>query len=361
MVVSSQTRPPDRSQTRPPDRSVTHEWDSSAISANMGMGRCGPALPSAQLDGMYIVSTAPPPSRSSDDRLPPPPHLKRIGVAPTLMEYIADLWAHRDFLITVPLGELRAQNQNSVLGNFWHLLNPLLLAGVYYLVFGVIFAARRDIAYYPAFLIIGIMTFTYIGKVIQSGARTVVANKKLIQSIRFPRASLPLASTVSETIAHVPALLTMMVLVSLTSLVAIDPITGAALPVILPSVEWLLLLPAMVLMSMFGMGLSLVTARATFHFRDIQQLLPYVLRIWMYASGLFYNLEFVSARVSDDSIWLVIFKANPLWQFFQIFRDVLIGESFNGRVWAAATGWSVASLVVGFLWFRSHEVEYSRG
>lgn len=290
-----------------------------------------------------------------------PPHLKRIGVQPTLAEYVRDLWEHRDFLVTVPLGELRAQNQNSALGNLWHLLNPLLLAAVYYLVFGIILSARRDIPYYPAFLIVGIMTFTYIAKVIQSGARTVVNNLKLIQSIRFPRASLPLASTLSETIAHGPALVTMMLLVVLTSFVSTDPETGASLPVIWPSVRWLLLLPAMVLMAMFGLGLALVTARATFHYRDVQQLLPYVLRIWMYLSGLFYSVDFVSDRLGEGSIWVALFKANPMWMFFRIFRDILINGHFEPWVWLAAAAWSVLFLVAGFLWFRAHEVEYSRG
>lgn len=306
------------------------------------------------------MSTSSPPTPLSSGEAPPQ-HLKRIGARPSLGEYLRDLWAHRDFLITVPLGELRAQNQNSLLGNFWHLLNPLLLAGVYYLVFGVILAARRDIAYYPAFLIVGIMTFTYVGKVIQAGARTVVANLRLIQSIRFPRASLPLASTLSETIAHGPALLTMMGLVILTSQGATDPGTGEALPAIWPSFSWLLLVPATLLMAMFGLGLALVTARATFHFRDVQQLLPYVLRIWMYLSGLFYSVDFVSERLGEGSIAVAIFQANPLWQFFRIYRDILIDGSFEGWVWASATVWSVASLVIGFLWFRAHEVEYSRG
>ena len=299
-------------------------------------------------------------SSSPLDGGPPAPHLKRIGVQPSLREYVADLWEHRDFLITVPLGELRAQNQNSVLGNFWHLLNPLLLAGVYYLVFGVILSARGGIEYYPAFLIVGIMTFTYFSKMVQAGARTVVANLRLIQSIRFPRASLPLASTLSETIAHGPALLTMMLLVVVTSQVATDG-TGAPLPPIWPSLDWLLLVPATALLAMFGLGAALMTARATFHFRDVQQLLPYLLRIWMYLSGLFYSVDFVVERLGEGSVAVAVFRANPMWQFFRIFRDILIDGRFDGSIWLAATGWSVASVVFGFLWFRTHEVEYSRG
>jgi teichoic acid transport system permease protein len=294
----------------------------------------------------------------------PPPHvpedLKRVGVPPTLRGYLADLWAHRDFLVTVPLGELRAQNQNSALGNAWHLLNPLLLAGVYYLVFGVILAARRDIEYYAAFLIIGIMTYTFVGKVIQAGARTVVSNLKLIQSIRFPRASLPLAATISETVAHGPALLTMFVLVMVTSQFAVVPGTdpAVALPPIWPQWSWLLVIPATALMAIFGFGLALFTARATFHFRDVQQVLPYLLRIWMYLSGLFYSVDFVRDRGAEWMVW--VFQANPLWQFFTIFREALIDGGGTPWVWGAATAWSFAIGIAGFLYFRANEAEYGR-
>lgn len=289
-----------------------------------------------------------------------PEGLVRIGVPPTLPEYLRQLWDHRDFVVTVPLGELRAQNQNTALGSAWHLLNPLLLAGVYYLIFGIIFNAARDIPYYPAFLIVGIMTFTYIGKAMQSGARTVVNNLKLIQSIRFPRASLPLASTISETIAHGPALITMFLLVMGTSHFAVLA-DGTELPALWPDWHWLLVIPATLIMGVFGFGLALFTARATFHFRDVEQLLPYVLRIWMYLSGMFYNIQFVQKRAGSHEWILWLFKANPMWQFFRIYRDSLIYDTFDLQVWLAATAWSVVLCLTGFLYFRAHEIEYSRG
>jgi teichoic acid transport system permease protein len=301
-----------------------------------------------------MSTSAPPASRPSGTPADVPAGLKRIGVAPSLREYLADLWAHRDFLVTVPLGELRAQNQNSALGNAWHLLNPLLLAAVYYLVFGVILNAQRGVDYYAAFLIIGIMTYTYIGKIIQAGARTVVSNLKLIQSIRFPRASLPLAATISETIAHGPALLTMFALVTLTSLAEPE------LPPIWPHWGWLLVVPATVIMAVFSFGLALFTARATFHFRDVQQVLPYLLRIWMYLSGMFYPLTFVADRAAGREWMVTLFEANPLWMFFRIFREALIEGTWTPSVWGWATLWSFAIAIAGFAYFRANEAEYGR-
>lgn len=307
--------------------------------------------------------TSAPAAESTADGMPAqvPSHLGRIGVTPSLREYLVQLWQQREFVATVSTGELRAQNQNTVLGNLWHLLNPLLLAGVYYLVFGVILGARGGIDYYPAFLIIGIMTYQYAGKVMQAGARTVVSNLKLIQSVRFPRATLPLASTLSETQAHIPALGVMMVLVVGTSPFADDP----SLPVLLPRPSWLLVIPAMALLVLFGMGLALVTARLTFHFRDVEHLLPYLLRLWMYLSGMFFPVSFVEERVGEGSVLVTLFKANPLWEFFTMFRGALMGDAVTGgpfdpAVWLAAAAWSVALCLLGFQYFRANEAEYSR-
>jgi teichoic acid transport system permease protein len=260
-----------------------------------------------------------------------------------LRAYLRDIWDRRDFVVTVPLGELRAQNQNTVLGSFWHLLNPLFLAGVYYLVFGVIFNAQRGIENYPAFLIIGIFIYTYTGKAATSGARTVVANVKLIQSINFPRSVLPIAAMLAEAYAQLPAVLTMLVLVWLT---------GGS-----PSLAWLLIVPALLVQSLFNLGLAFFAARLTFHFRDVQQLLPYLLRVWMYLSGLFYTAEFVLPRAGPTLT--TVFKANPLYEYMTIARDALIGPGFDPAMWAAATAWAVVVFVAGFLFFRAYEAEYS--
>lgn len=278
-----------------------------------------------------------------------PSHLRRVGVTPSLREYIGMIWDRRDFLLTIPLGELRAQNQNTILGSLWHLLNPLLLAATYYLVFGVILGARNELPRYgtenyASFLIIAIIAFNYVNKTAMSGARTVVSNLKLIQSIRFPRATLPISSTLTETLGQGPALVTMLLLVVATGT--------------MPKLGWLLAIPATLLMALFGLGLSFITARATFHFRDVEHFLPFALRLWMYLSGIFYPVKFVQDNAPE---WAVtVFKANPMWQFFTMYRDALILGEVNAEIWAAAAAWSVVIFVFGFQYFRANEAQYSR-
>jgi teichoic acid transport system permease protein len=275
---------------------------------------------------------------STDER-----ELVRLGVKPPLRTYLRDVWAKRDFTTTGSMGDLRAQHMNTLFGGVWHLFNPLLLAGVYYIVFGIIFDAR-DIegTNYPAFLVIGIFIFTYTQKSMAAGSRTVIANLPLIQSLQFPRAVLPLAAVVTEAFAQIPAIAMMMILVVLTG----EPLTWL----------WVLMVPAFALQSTFNLGLALGTARMTFHFRDTQQLLPYATRLWLYLSGVFYTVEQIPAG------WpRTVFELNPLHVFIQLSRDILLFQRVDLRVWSLALGWACFAFIAGFFFFRAKEVHYGRG
>lgn len=275
---------------------------------------------------------------SVDTAAPDTTSLRRLGEPLPLRQYLAEIWRRRDFLMTVPLSDLRAQNQNTVLGGLWHLLNPLLLTGVFYLVFGVILDVGRA-PNYPAFLVVGVLTFTFIQKMTMTGTRTVVANIKLIQTLSFPRAILPLAAVTSESLAQVPAVLAMMVLVFAT---------GEAI-----GVGWLLVVPVLGLQTLFGAGIALVTARLTFHFRDTAQFLPYVLRILLYLSGVFFGSSQVPAG------WpRTLFEINPAYAFIHLNRLALLDNTTELYSWLVAGAWTAVFLVGGFLYFRAQEHEY---
>lgn len=276
------------------------------------------------------------------------PGLRPIGAHRRLKDYVRDLWDRREFAYTLPLGELRAQNQNTVLGQFWHLLNPLMLVFVYWLVFDVFLSRgggdRSNLfggENYVGFLVAGIIPYTYTSKAMQSGARMIVANRKLVQTINFPRAVLPLSALLTETIAMAPALFVMFALLILTG----ETITWS----------WLLVIPAFALQTVFNAGLAFYTSRMTFHFQDVQQLLPYLLRILFYMSGIIFAID----QVPEP--YLTILLINPLNAFVNIYREATLAEPGGGPLsWEIALAWTVVIAVTGFLYFRAAESEYGR-
>jgi teichoic acid transport system permease protein len=273
------------------------------------------------------------------------PSLQKVGERVSLRQYVADIWARREFALEVPLGQLRAQNQNTVLGQVWNLANPLLLTAVYWLIFVQIIGGRAGLTgpEYLAFLLVGVITFESTRTTMRAGARMIARNRRLVQSINFPRAILPLAALIQEGISYAYALPVMWIVIIATGF--------------RPSWSWLLVVPIVLLQGMFNLGLCMVTARLSFHFRDVQQVLPYMLRIWFYSSGALFPID---DRFQDFEVVATVLRLNPAFLFIDISRDAFLYDTFDARTWALAGAWAVGMFVVGFWYFRRAESEYGR-
>ena len=275
-----------------------------------------------------------PPLGSATDGLVPAGQSLPLGV------YLRELWLRRDFMIRVPLEELRAQNAHTFLGGIWLVLNPLLQVGVYFLVFGVIMPIDRGVDQYLVFLTIGVFVFFYSQRVVSEVARSVVVNLGLIRTLRFPRAVLPLSATVGQAMACLPALAVMAVVVVAHGT--------------WPHPRWLLIPGLLVLQTAFSLGAGFVAARYNHTYRDLENLLPFVFRLAFDVSGVLYSVD----HYIDSTLGRAIFLANPFYCFVTVWRWVMAGTPAAGEVWVATGMWSTITLVVGFALFRAREPPY---
>lgn len=290
-----------------------------------------------------LASDAPEPGHpQAQDR--PDPDLIDVSADVPLGSYLRDVWQRREYLLRVPLDDLRAQNFDTVLGNVWHLLNPILQISVYYLVFGVILSIDRGVDNFIAFLAIGVFTYQFTQKAATQGAKAIINNEGLIRSLRFPRVILPGAIVIGEALAYLPGILVMFI-------VAIA--TGES-----PTPAWLLLPLAVIpLQFVFNLGLACFTARAADVFHDVENLLPFVFRIAFYMSGVLYSVD---ARVEDPAL-RTVFAINPIYCFVSLGRMCVLGEPYNAALLLSAGLWTIGALLVGFFWFRAGEHTYGRG
>lgn len=282
-------------------------------------------------------------STQYDDLIP-------LGRSLPVRVYLRSLWDRRQFAISVPLGELRTQHMNTVLGNVWHLLNPLLQVGVYYLVFGLLLGTDRGITNFITYLAIGVFCFGYMQRSIKACASSIINNQGLIRSLSFPRAILPISAVVRETIAFGPSVALMLLLVL---------VTGEG---VRPS--WLLIVPWTALMAMFSLGAGFVLARLTEGLQDVDNILPFLFRIAFYLSGILYAFErFVPDAYLD---WLPIIALNPFYAFITHFRHALMSSYVADPVvdpWLVPSAllYPVLFLVFGFFFFRAAEQRFGRG
>jgi teichoic acid transport system permease protein len=275
------------------------------------------------------------------------------GDRPSLVGYSRNLWAYRHFIMNFANARLAASFTTARLGRLWQVLTPLVNAGVYYLIFGVILHTNRGIDNFPAYLCTGIFVFHFTQQVVTGGTTAISGNLGLIRALHFPRASLPLAITVTklQELAY-----------SMLVLAAIVLVTGEEI-----TIKWLLVVPILSLQTLFCAGLAMAFARAGSKVDDLKQVMPFVLRTWLYASGVFFNVAQAVAR-PDVPTWLGdILKANPMLIYIDLMRYALLDPpadhlaSTPAQMWPMALGWAVVVGFLGYVFFWRGEKEYGRG
>ncbi len=262
--------------------------------------------------------------------------------------YISLLWGRREFAWYVAMGNLKARNASTVLGLFWWVLNPLLLGLVYAFVFGVILkrggSPDPNTIPYVAWLLSGIFPFYFTQTALTGGVNSIVSNAKLLANLNFPRLVMPIASLIEAFVGFVA---------SLVAFVVIAGLFAGIWPT--PSI-WMLL-PIVVIHTMFNLGLSAIVARLAVPFRDLNNLVPYLTRLWLYLSPIILRPEFIAGLTGKK---LQVFQLNPLFPILAVYRGALLGLPVETRYWYEATLWAVGILGIGLLAFVKYEGKMTR-
>jgi teichoic acid transport system permease protein len=275
-----------------------------------------------------------------------PATLRAMHATLPMGEYLRAMWARRDFIVAMPMEEVRSTHQNTLLGNIWHLGNPLLTVGVYYLVFGVLLSVDRHIDNYILWLMVGVFAFGLTQKTVLGGATAISANQGLMRAIRFPRALLPVSITISRLLTFG---------FELAVLAAVAVATGEGI-----NARWLLLPAVLVVHSALNLGGAFFAARLNDSFRDVQQIIPFLFRLLMYLSGVMFPLEtyLTSDRVPD--IVRTLINVNPMVAVLEMYRWVFLGMEVEADRLIMLIVGSAATALAGFLFFRANESRYGR-
>jgi teichoic acid transport system permease protein len=274
------------------------------------------------------------------------------------------------------------------LGQLWQVLTPLLNAGVYFLIFGLLLKINRGVPNYFGFVVAGVFIFNFTQRAVITTSTVMTDSLELIRALHFPRAALPLAYVMIEF---------QQLLVSMAVLIPILLLTGE--PV---TWYWLLAIPALLLQTIFNVGAGLFAARLGSQVNDFSQLLPFLMRTWLYASGVIFSIP----TVSSNPKVVALLELNPAALFITLTRNALMitqresapgsksyskalceqwhsplfGHNPNApqkyqfysahchyiganpaHFWYYAIGWAVIAVVIGFWYFWRAETRYGRG
>jgi teichoic acid transport system permease protein len=312
--------------------------------------------------------------------------LRPSAARPAVPAYLRQLWRRWSFIVAFATARNIAMYTEARLGQLWQVLTPLLNVAVYWLIFGVILNTSKGIPDFISFLVVGVFVFNFTQRAFISTSTVITESLQLIRALQFPRASLPLAYVIIEL---QQMLLSMAVLVVIV-LVRGEPVTW----------YWALAIPALLLQTIFNVGVGLFVARLGSTVNDFSQLLPFLLRTWMYLSGVLFSVLTLSQSAFGKAHHglVALMQLNPAAIYITLMRNALLksqresapgAKPSNARIchlwpgtakdphqyasaycnpiinpshlWYYAIGWALVAIVIGFFFFWRAEAKYGRG
>jgi ABC-type polysaccharide/polyol phosphate export permease len=264
------------------------------------------------------------------------PH--RVGL-PRLGPYVRELWRRREFAYELSRTDLRSQHFNTVFGQLWLILNPLLLACVYFVLVDILRARTGGIEFF-AHLMAALFVYYFVTDAIRQAVKSVTSGGRLILNTAFPRVLLPGASVITAFKRFLP-----------TVAIFVPVFVVAGLP-FGPHLLWLI--PIFGLFLALACGFAMLVAAGQVYFRDLKNFLTYGLRIWLYGSPILYY----ASEVPDRYQFLLVI--NPLAPLLTAWSDVIDrGIAPDPTDMAVGAAWAFVIFVGSALFFVSREREFA--
>lgn len=242
------------------------------------------------------------------------------------------VYRFRWLLYELVMRDLMLRYRGSVLGFAWTLLNPVLFMAIYTLVFSTIL--RTQIHAFPLFLLSGLIPWMWVSSAIGQAVTSILDGRAYVGKTLMPTELLVLVPILANGVNF---------LITIALLFPVSLFMGV-------NVGWaLLFLPLLVIIEFCAvLGISLFVATVNVFYRDLQQIVVYILTAAFFLTPIFY----AKSSVPENLQFLVLF--NPVADLISAFQDVFykgIAPDLGGLVYAAAFG--IIILIVGLMYFNS--------
>jgi ABC-type polysaccharide/polyol phosphate export permease len=261
----------------------------------------------------------------------------RAGLPP-LRKYWQSLWSRRTFIAEYSRSELREQHFDSIFGQLWLILNPLLLSGVYFLLIVIIGGSGGALRY--GHLTASLFLFYLISNSLSGGVKSVTAGQRLILNTAFPRMMLPISATVIALFKFIPTLFVFLIMRTVLGL----PFGW----------EMLWAIPIILIALVFALGVAILISTINVYFRDIASFLPYLIRTLLYLSPILYEASALKPELR------ILEHINPLFALLDSWSTAIVhAQTPELSSMLAASGWAFGVLLVGTYFFLSREREFA--
>lgn len=233
------------------------------------------------------------------------------GPIALLLEATTEVLSRRRLVRYLVQAEVKKRGANTLLGNIWWVLDPLLLMAVYVVLVTII--TRRSIPDYPLFLFSAILPWKWFSTAIVDATGSVVNHHRLVRQIAFPKIVLPLAATSAAVVGFAFGL------IPLAAILLLYPERLSPLVVLIPLIA--------VVQYVFTLAVALLVAAGNVFVRDLGNVMRHLLRLWWYLSPGLYSLALLDGvDLLDAQPWLrTLIELNPFAVLFEAYRSVIYG------------------------------------
>jgi lipopolysaccharide transport system permease protein len=295
----------------------------------------GCVLPSG---AMTARSEVPAQFRSSAKQ-PGPVGLVRLGVSEAL--------SRRRLIAYLVRADLHKAGADTLLGNLWWIIDPLLQMAIYSIVVGAILG-RGSVPDYPLFIFAAILPWKWFESTVGDGVKSVVEKERLIKQIYFPKLVLPVAASMSGVAGFAFGLI---------------PLLGMIL-LVFPShaSAWLLLIPVVaVVQLLFSTSVAIIVSAANVFYRDVGNVSRHLLRAWFFLSPTLYGMQQVDKMMDGHRGVQLWFTLNPWTHILSSYRDLIYyGQAPDWTGLGAVAVVSVVLLTLAVWLFKRMEPSFAK-
>lgn len=255
-----------------------------------------------------------------------------------------ELWRYKDLIWLFVKRDFAVMYKQTILGPLWVLINPVLSAAMYTVMFGVIAGLSTDGVPQALFYLAGTALWGFFSASINKISATFTSNSAIFSKVYFPRLTMPISTMLS-------ALINFLLQFVLFCLMLIYYVAhGAVHP------NWALVplaIPLLAQVGLLGLGCGIIVSSLTTRYRDLMVVVTFGVQLWMYGTPVVYPLSMIQG-MSGTLYRIMAF--NPMTAPMETFRYIFFGTGHvTPQLWIISLLWTVVLLVLGLSLFSKVE------
>jgi lipopolysaccharide transport system permease protein len=250
---------------------------------------------------------------------------------------LRDLWVYRELIYFLTWRDIKVRYKQAFLGVAWAVLQPLLTMIIFSVILGNLLGVPTEKGIpYPVFSFVALLPWQLFANALMKSGISLVGNANLLTKVYFPRLVIPLSAVAAGLLDF------------LISFVVLFGLMGYYHIRLTWNILWLPLLILLALLTALAVGLWLSALNV--QYRDVQQMIPFLIQAWFYASPVVY-----SSGIIPGNNWRLVYALNPMAGVIQGFRWALLGTQPPDAALAVSSAVVLVLLVTGVYFFKRME------